>query len=92
MANIIDTTLASKSLEDLVKEPVEKSSVEPTLTKATVEAVLKELEKPQGYGDIAVKVGHDKCTKSQVIEIAQKRLARIQELQDHEVEEITIKE
>ena len=80
MADIIKTTLATKTLEDLQPVVAEKSVIEPTLTKATVEAILTELKTPQGYGDIAVKVGFDKCTKKQVIEIANKRQDKIAEL------------
>ncbi|MFZ6015023.1 MAG: hypothetical protein ACOYUZ_01570 [Patescibacteria group bacterium] len=90
---IIDTTLATKTLADLVVEPKTVEVAEPALTKATVDAVLTELKTPQGYGDIAVKVGFDKCTKAQVVEIARKRQEKIQELQTaKEMEEAPVKD
>lgn len=94
---IIETTLDKKKLEDLVVEPTAKEVTEPKLTKATVEAILEELKTPQGYGDIAVKIGFDKCTKAQVVEIARKRQEKITELQvakaeaEQPVEEVIIK-
>lgn len=77
---IIDTTLEPKTLDDLEAKVTEKVIIEPTLTAETVDKILVELKTPQGYGDIARKVGFDKCTKAQVVEIAQKRLAKITEL------------
>lgn len=77
---IIETTLDKKTLEDLVEAKAEVAVAEPKLTEKTVDAILVELKKPQGYGDIAEKVGFDKCTKAQVVEIARKREAKIAEL------------
>lgn len=95
--SIIETTLDKKTLPELIVEPTAKKVTEPKLTEATVEAILTELKTPQGYGDIAVKIGFDKCTKAQVVEIARKRQEKITELQvakaeaEQPIEEVIIK-
>lgn len=77
---IIETTLEEKTLADLVEKKVITAQTEPVLTKVTIDAILTELKKPQAYGDIARKVGFEKCTKAQVVEVAQKRQEKITEL------------
>jgi len=87
---IIETTLDKKTLTDLVVEPVAKTVSEPKLTEETVNAIIAELKVGGGYGDIAVKVGFDKCTKAQVVEVARKMQERIAELNAPKVVEEVI--
>lgn len=86
---VIDDVLATKELTDLVveKEPIDP--IEPKLSEQVVESILTELKKGnQGFGDIARKVGFDKCTKQQVVDISQKRNDRIIELNTPIIEPI----
>lgn len=89
MADIIDTTLAKKTLKDLVVTKEVGDVSEPTLTETTVNAVITHLLGGviRGYTDIANEIGFEKVSRSQVKEIHTKMKAKIAELTSEEVVE-----
>lgn len=95
MANVIDTVLAKKTLEDLIPSVEKVETPDPELTVETVNAIMAGILNGEGYGDIASSIGFDKCTKAQVLKVATKMKARIAELQkplDPEIKEGVVKE
>lgn len=82
--SIIQDTLKTKKLEDLVKE---KSSSEKTYPELTAKVVndtikmLKDIDSYNGYNHIAKQIGWDKIRWEQVKEIHQNMMEKVSELQ-----------